>query len=52
LDQIGLGGERIQMINLSAAMGARFAEVAAEMVEKVRALGANPLGQKSGLGDR
>lgn len=45
LDQIGLEGERVRMINLSAAMGARFAEMTTEMVEKIRALGQNPLGQ-------
>jgi hypothetical protein len=33
------------MVNLSAAMGARFAEITTEMVEKIRALGQNPLGQ-------
>jgi F420-non-reducing hydrogenase iron-sulfur subunit len=36
------------MVNLSAAMGARFAEVATEMVEKIRELGANPLGKGDG----
>jgi F420-non-reducing hydrogenase iron-sulfur subunit len=50
LDQIGLEGERVQMVNLSAAMGARFAEITTEMVEKIRALGQNPLGQ--GIRDR
>jgi coenzyme F420-reducing hydrogenase delta subunit len=43
LDQIGLGGERIEMVNLSAAMGAQFAEAVTEMTEKVRKLGPNPL---------
>jgi hypothetical protein len=43
LEEIGLGGERVRMVNLSAAMGARFAEIAAEMVEKIRALGPNPV---------
>ena len=43
LDQIGLGGERIEMVNLSAAMGAQFAEMVREMTEKVRELGPNPL---------
>ncbi len=31
------------MVNISAAMGAQFAEHASEMVEEVRALGASPL---------
>jgi len=43
LEQIGLEGERVRMVNLSAAMAARFAEVATETVEKIRALGPNPL---------
>jgi coenzyme F420-reducing hydrogenase delta subunit len=43
LDQIGLGAERVQMYNLSSAMGARFAEIAAEMTERVRKIGPNPL---------
>lgn len=43
LEEIGLGGERVRMVNLSAAMGARFAEIAAEMVEKIKALGPNPV---------
>jgi coenzyme F420-reducing hydrogenase delta subunit len=45
LDQIGLNGERVRMVNLSAAMGARFAEVATEFVEKIKELGPNPLGK-------
>jgi F420-non-reducing hydrogenase iron-sulfur subunit len=44
LDQIGLNGERAWMVNLSAAMGARFAEVATEFVDKIKELGPNPLG--------
>jgi len=43
LDQIGLNGQRITMVNLSSAMGARFAEIATEMVEKIKELGPNPL---------
>jgi coenzyme F420-reducing hydrogenase delta subunit len=44
LEQIGLKGERARMVNLSAAMGARFAEVATEFVDKIKELGPNPLG--------
>jgi coenzyme F420-reducing hydrogenase delta subunit len=32
------------MYNLSAAMGARFAEIAVEMIEKIKEIGPNPLG--------
>jgi F420-non-reducing hydrogenase iron-sulfur subunit len=43
LGEIGLDGERVQMFNLSSAMGARFAEIAAEMTARVQVLGSNPL---------
>ena len=43
LEEIGLEEERVRMVNLSAAMGLRFAEVAAEMDSKIRELGPNPL---------
>lgn len=43
LDEIGIGSERLEMYNMSAAMGQRFAEVAEEMTEKIRKLGPNPL---------
>jgi coenzyme F420-reducing hydrogenase delta subunit len=47
LDEIGLGGERLEMYFLSSAEGARFAEIATEMTESIRALGPNPLGDGS-----
>jgi coenzyme F420-reducing hydrogenase delta subunit len=43
LDQIGLGGDRLEMFNLSSAEGPRFAQIATEMTERVRAMGPNPL---------
>lgn len=43
LDEIGIGGERVEMFNLSAAMGPRFAEIATEMTERIRQLGPSPL---------
>jgi coenzyme F420-reducing hydrogenase delta subunit len=46
LDKIGIGGKRLEMINLSSAMGNRFAEAATQITEQVRALGPNPLKQK------
>jgi F420-non-reducing hydrogenase iron-sulfur subunit len=42
LDECGIGGARVEMYNLSAAEGHRFAEIASEMTERIRALGANP----------
>ncbi len=44
LDEIGLGGERLEMYFLSSAEGVRFAEIATEMTERIRVLGPNPLG--------
>ena len=43
LDEIGIGGERLEMYNMSSAMGERFVEVAKEMTEKIRELGPNPI---------
>jgi len=43
LDEIGVGGERVEMFNLSAAMGPKFAEVAREMTERIKKLGPSPL---------
>jgi len=43
LDQIGLGHERLRMVNLSAAMAPAFVERVNEMIETVRRLGPNPL---------
>lgn len=43
LDQIGVGGERVCMYNLSAGQGPRFAEIAREMTEKIRQLGPSPI---------
>ena len=46
LDEIGLGGERVEMFNMSSAEGPRFAQVATEMTERIRRLGPNPVGRK------
>jgi len=43
LKNIGLEPERVQMINLSSAMGGSFAEAMREMTEKMEELGPNPL---------
>ncbi len=44
LDQIGLGGERLDMFFLASSEGARFAEICREMTDRIRQLGPNPLG--------
>lgn len=43
LDKIGLGADRLEMFFLSSAEGARFAEIATEMTQRIRELGPNPL---------
>lgn len=39
LAEAGIEAERLEMFNLSSAMGARFAEIVEEITEKVRKLG-------------
>ncbi len=46
LDEIGLGGDRVEMYNMSSAEGPRFAQVATEMTERIRQLGPNPVRRK------
>ena len=43
LEEIGLEPERVEMFNLSAGEGVRFAEIATEMVERIKGLGPSPL---------
>jgi F420-non-reducing hydrogenase iron-sulfur subunit len=43
LDEIGIGGERLLMVNLSAAMAPTFVQRVEEIVATVRKLGPNPL---------
>lgn len=43
---IGLEPERVEMFNLSSAMGLRFAQIAIEMTEKIKKLGPNPVKAK------
>jgi coenzyme F420-reducing hydrogenase delta subunit len=43
LEQIGLQGRRVQMINLSSAMGGQFAFSIAELTAEIKQMGANPL---------
>lgn len=43
LDEIGIGGDRLEMYNLSSAQGGRFAEITNEMTARIRELGPNPL---------
>ena len=43
LTELKIEPERIEMYNLSSAMGPRFAEIAAEMTDRVRQLGPSPV---------
>jgi len=43
LSEIGIEPERIDMFNLSSAMGPRFAEIAIEMTERIRKIGPSPI---------
>jgi F420-non-reducing hydrogenase iron-sulfur subunit len=43
LDQIGVGRDRLRMVNLSAAMAPTFVERVKEIVATVESLGPNPL---------
>ena len=48
LDEIGVGGERLKMVNLSAAMAPTFVQRVHEIVETVKALGPSPLRESVG----
>ncbi len=43
LKEVGIEPERVEMFNLSAAAGQRFAAIANEMADKIRTLGPSPL---------
>jgi len=43
LDEVGIGGERLEMYNMSAGEGRKFAAAAREMTERIRNLGPSPL---------
>ena len=43
LEQVGLEGQRLQMINISSAMAGQFAFAAAEITAEVQRLGPSPL---------
>jgi F420-non-reducing hydrogenase iron-sulfur subunit len=43
LDEIGVGAERLRMVNLSAAMAPTFVQRVQEILETVKKLGPNPL---------
>lgn len=42
LNEAGVGGDRVQMFNLSATMGRQFADSATAFTERIRELGPSP----------
>lgn len=46
LESIGVGGDRLEMFNLSSSEGPRFARIAAEMTERIRKLGPSPVSRQ------
>lgn len=47
LAELGVEPERVEMFNLSSAMGPRFAEIAHEMTERIKRLGPTPVKTKT-----
>jgi len=43
LDSIGVGGERVQMYNLSSSEAPQFVRIAHEVTEKIKEMGPNPI---------
>jgi len=46
LDDIGLGGERLEMHFVSGGMGATFGSIISDMTERLKTLGPSPLKEK------
>ena len=43
LKEVGIEPERVEMFNLSSAQGQRFAQIANEMADRIKALGPSPV---------
>jgi len=43
LDDVGVGGDRLQMYNMSAGEGPKFVEAANEMTDRIKGLGPSPI---------
>lgn len=46
LEELGIEPERVELFNLSSGQGPKFAEIAKEMHEKIKALGPSPVALK------
>ncbi len=51
LAEVGIEPERLEMFQLSAAMGMRFAEIAKEMTDRIGELGPSPIARRRTTGD-
>lgn len=51
LDEIGVGGDRLKMVNLSDAMAPAFVQSVQEIVSEVRSLGPNRLREQERAGE-
>lgn len=49
LDEVGLGGDRIEMYHIGASDAPIWVEKVIELTERVRKLGPNPLGMQSAV---
>ncbi len=45
LTALGIDPDRLEMFNLSAAQGPRWAEICTQFIEKVRAFGPSPIAE-------
>ncbi len=43
LESVGIGGERVQIYNLSSSEAPLFVQIAKEMTEKIKTMGPNPV---------
>jgi coenzyme F420-reducing hydrogenase delta subunit len=43
LEEVGIDPTRIEMYNLSAAMGSRWAEICTEFTARIKSLGPSPV---------
>src|SRR3989337_478905 len=49
LEEVGVDPQRVQMFNMSSAMGPEFAQTAREFTERIRRLGPNPVRPRDGF---
>ncbi len=49
LEEIGVDPGRVEMYNMSSAMGPQFAETAREFTARIRGLGPNPVRPREGF---